>query len=171
MRPGHSCRFRPTARRHSPRGGAACRLLCTPGTWLSGPARSCTPTRRGRSPRARLAARTGVPRPVWPQPPDQTAAVVGALRHAACTPAAGSSRPRRGVPEWREGRGVRHDGRVPTQTEFNPDIPSAARVYDYVLGGKNHYPADREVAEAVLARTPSLRSAVKANRGFPGFRS
>jgi len=61
---------------------------------------------------------------------------------------------------------VRHDGRVPRQTEFNPDIPSAARVYDYVLGGKNHYPADREVAEAVLARTPSVRSAVQANRGF-----
>jgi hypothetical protein len=98
--------------------------------------------------------------------PDQTAAVVGALRHAAYTPTAGSSQPRRGVPEWREGRGVRHDRRVPTQTEFNPDIPSAARVYDYVLGGKNHYPADREVAEAVLARTPSLRSAVQANRGF-----
>jgi len=60
---------------------------------------------------------------------------------------------------------VRHDGRVPRQTEFNPAIPSAARVYDYVLGGKNNYPADREVAEAVLARTPSVRSAVQANRG------
>ena len=61
---------------------------------------------------------------------------------------------------------MRHDGRVRTQTELSPDIPSAARVYDYVLGGKNNYPADREVAEAVLARTPSLRSAVQANRGF-----
>src|SRR3954452_15281199 len=49
--------------------GAACRLLCTPGTWPGGPARPCTPTQRGRSARARLAARTGVPRPGWPQPP------------------------------------------------------------------------------------------------------
>ena len=81
-------------------------------------------------------------------------------------PTAASSQPRRGIPGWREGRGVRHDWRVPTQTEFSPDIPSAARVYDYVLGGKNNYPADREVAEAVLARTPGVRSAVHANRGF-----
>jgi hypothetical protein len=29
---------------------------------------------------------------------------------------------------------------------FRPDIPSVARVYDYLLGGKDNYPVDREVA-------------------------
>ena len=26
---------------------------------------------------------------------------------------------------------------------FRPDIPSVARIYDYLLGGKDNYPADR----------------------------
>jgi hypothetical protein len=49
---------------------------------------------------------------------------------------------------------------------FRPDIPSAARVYDYLRGGKDNYPADRELAESMLARLPNLRLAVRWNHAF-----
>jgi hypothetical protein len=49
---------------------------------------------------------------------------------------------------------------------FRPDIPSAARVYNYLLGGKDNYPADRELAELMLARLPNLRLAVRGNHAF-----
>jgi SAM-dependent methyltransferase len=49
---------------------------------------------------------------------------------------------------------------------FRPDIPSSARVYDYLLGGKDHYPADREVAESMIAQLPNVRLAVQWNRAF-----
>ncbi len=52
------------------------------------------------------------------------------------------------------------------RTTFRPDIPSAARVYDYLLGGKDHYPADRALAEAMVAQLPNVRLAVQWNRAF-----
>jgi O-methyltransferase involved in polyketide biosynthesis len=41
-----------------------------------------------------------------------------------------------------------------------------ARVYDYWLGGKDHYEADREAAEQVAAALPTIRATVQANRAF-----
>ena len=52
------------------------------------------------------------------------------------------------------------------RTTFRPDIPSAARVYDYLLGGKDNYPADRAVAESMIAQLPNLQLAVQWNRAF-----
>jgi SAM-dependent methyltransferase len=49
---------------------------------------------------------------------------------------------------------------------FRPDIPSPARVYDYLLGGKDNYPADRAVAESMIAQLPNVRLAVQWNRAF-----
>jgi hypothetical protein len=49
---------------------------------------------------------------------------------------------------------------------FRPDIPSAARVYDYLLGGKDNYPADRTVAESMIAQLPNVKLAVQWNRAF-----
>jgi hypothetical protein len=46
--------------------------------------------------------------------------------------------------------------------------PQAARVYDYYLGGKNHFAADRELANKVLAVMPSVRVAARENRAFLG---
>jgi SAM-dependent methyltransferase len=53
---------------------------------------------------------------------------------------------------------------------FRPDIPSPARMYDYYLGGKDHYPADRRAAEEVIASMPPglVRTAARANRDFLG---
>jgi hypothetical protein len=52
------------------------------------------------------------------------------------------------------------------QDEFRPDVPSPARVYNYILGGKDHYPADRVVAENTMAALPTARDAALENRGF-----
>jgi hypothetical protein len=49
---------------------------------------------------------------------------------------------------------------------FRPDIPSVARIYDYLLGGKDNYPADRAVGESMIAQLPNVRRAVLWNRAF-----
>jgi O-methyltransferase involved in polyketide biosynthesis len=41
-----------------------------------------------------------------------------------------------------------------------------SRVYDYWLGGKDHYAADRAEAERLLAIYPPLRDLVRENRAF-----
>jgi hypothetical protein len=41
-----------------------------------------------------------------------------------------------------------------------------ARMYDYYLGGKDNFAANREAAEKVLALVPGLRRAVQENRLF-----
>jgi hypothetical protein len=41
-------------------------------------------------------------------------------------------------------------------------------MYDYYLGGKNHFAADRELAEKMLAAVPSARTAARENRAFLG---
>ena len=41
-----------------------------------------------------------------------------------------------------------------------------ARVYDYWLGGKDNFAADREAAEQALQAYPQLARAVQANRRF-----
>jgi hypothetical protein len=46
--------------------------------------------------------------------------------------------------------------------------PHTARMYDYYLGGKNHFAADRELADKVLASMPSARTAARENRAFMG---
>lgn len=43
---------------------------------------------------------------------------------------------------------------------------SVARVYDYLLGGKNHYEIDRETAAQVTAAMPDLVELAKENRAF-----
>ena len=50
--------------------------------------------------------------------------------------------------------------------EIDTSVAHPARVYDYWLGGKDNFAADREAAERVLAVTPGLRFRVQANRAF-----
>jgi len=50
--------------------------------------------------------------------------------------------------------------------EIDTSVAHPARVYDYWLGGKDNFAADREAAERVLAVTPGLRERVRANRDF-----
>ena len=45
-------------------------------------------------------------------------------------------------------------------------VPHIARIYDYWLGGKNNFAADREAAERALAAMPGIMPSVRANRAF-----
>jgi SAM-dependent methyltransferase len=46
------------------------------------------------------------------------------------------------------------------------DRPSAARTYDYLLGGSHNFAADREVAQQAMALMPDLTMQAQANRAF-----
>ena len=50
--------------------------------------------------------------------------------------------------------------------EFDTSTPNMARIYDYWLGGKDNYAADRAEAERLLAIYPPLRDLVRENRSF-----
>jgi S-adenosyl methyltransferase len=52
--------------------------------------------------------------------------------------------------------------------EFDTGIPHSARMYDYWLGGKDNYAADRQMGELFLQQIPSLREMAKENRNFVG---
>jgi S-adenosyl methyltransferase len=49
---------------------------------------------------------------------------------------------------------------------LDPAQPAAARIYDYLLGGKDNYEVDRAAAEKVLAVAPDQRRLARANRAF-----
>jgi hypothetical protein len=50
--------------------------------------------------------------------------------------------------------------------DLNPRAPSPARMYDYYLGGKDNFAADREAAEQVLLAVPHGRRIAQENRRF-----
>jgi SAM-dependent methyltransferase len=52
--------------------------------------------------------------------------------------------------------------------EINTNVPQSARVYDYWLGGKDHFPADRALGDAIAAALPTIRTQVRAQRVFLG---
>lgn len=82
-------------------------------------------------------------RPVESQP------VAGYRAHASVAWANGTTQPRRETPP-----------------EVDSFRPSAARMYDYYLGGTNHLAADREAADALLAAVPDVADTARANREF-----
>ena len=47
---------------------------------------------------------------------------------------------------------------------FNPEVPSIARTYDYLLGGKDHFPADREIGEIFVRKFPGAVQIALDNR-------
>src|SRR5215831_685294 len=51
-------------------------------------------------------------------------------------------------------------------SRFDSSVPHPARVYGYWLGGKDHYPADREAAEQVIRCRPQVVAGARANRAF-----
>jgi SAM-dependent methyltransferase len=57
---------------------------------------------------------------------------------------------------------TRHHGR----SDFDPHTPNVARMYDYYLGGKDNFAADREAAEKALTFAPELRAGAAEVRKF-----
>ena len=51
---------------------------------------------------------------------------------------------------------------------FDTSVAHSARVYDYWLGGKDNFAADRVAGEQVIEVRPAIRTDVKANRAFLG---
>jgi hypothetical protein len=56
----------------------------------------------------------------------------------------------------------------PVNDPSGPDTsrPHPVRIYDYWLGGKDNFAADRELGDAVLASVPTVRTSVRENRAF-----
>ena len=52
--------------------------------------------------------------------------------------------------------------------DFDVTVPHIARIYDYWLGGKDNFEADRRAAEMALRATPTILPGVTANRRFLG---
>jgi len=63
-----------------------------------------------------------------------------------------------------EGSAASQIGSLP----FDTSVAHQARMYDYVLGGKDNYAADRAAAEAGLKVWPDMAFAMRANRAFLG---
>jgi O-methyltransferase involved in polyketide biosynthesis len=51
---------------------------------------------------------------------------------------------------------------------FDPSVAHPARIYDYWLGGKDNYDADRLAGDQVLRSLPVLVAGARANRAFLG---
>ncbi|MER6177774.1 SAM-dependent methyltransferase [Streptosporangium sp. NPDC001681] len=62
------------------------------------------------------------------------------------------------------------DGERPPSgsNELNPHVAHNARVWNYWLGGKDHYSADREVGDRVFAMFPNIVHVARADRAFLG---
>lgn len=53
-------------------------------------------------------------------------------------------------------------------SEIDTSRPHSARIYDYYLGGKNRFAADRETADKVLSAWPHVRVSAREQRKFLG---
>src|SRR5262245_36846529 len=67
-------------------------------------------------------------------------------------------------------RSGRRKGAVVTDWAHGVDTqtPSAARMYDYYLGGSHNFAADRAAADKVIEAIPDLPRIAQANRAFLG---
>ncbi len=53
-------------------------------------------------------------------------------------------------------------------TDVDPRVPNVARMYDYALGGKDNFPADRAAMDQVFAGVPYGNRPALENRAFLG---
>jgi len=74
----------------------------------------------------------------------------------------------RELPGGQDAAGLPQLNRVETQAriDFDTSIPHTARMYDYFLGGKDNFAADRAAARAVLEAMPELPLSLRLNRQF-----
>nr|WP_211247566.1 SAM-dependent methyltransferase [Cryptosporangium arvum] len=53
-----------------------------------------------------------------------------------------------------------------TGVDLRTDVPHSARIYDYILGGKDNFPPDRAAGDLSLAGWPGVRTSMQQNRYF-----
>ncbi len=51
-------------------------------------------------------------------------------------------------------------------SEIDISVPQSARIWNYWLGGKDNYPADRAAGDEVLGRIPDIAVGAQAERAF-----
>jgi rhodanese-related sulfurtransferase len=61
-----------------------------------------------------------------------------------------------------------HGGAEPQAGQLDPQVPNAARMYDYYLGGSANLAVDREAAEQLMAAVPDIVYCAHANRAYLG---
>jgi hypothetical protein len=61
-----------------------------------------------------------------------------------------------------------HDGGAAGSLPFDPSVAHQARMYDYLLGGKDNYAADRAAADEMIRISPVQVFSARANRAFLG---
>ncbi len=59
---------------------------------------------------------------------------------------------------------IADDDREPPKVDTS--VAHIARVYDYWLGGKNHFAADREAGDEAVRAYPDMHMSVRQNRAF-----
>ena len=59
-----------------------------------------------------------------------------------------------------------HEPPLPSRRDFDTTVAHPARVWDYWLGGKDNFAADREAGERVIEAMPSVDAAARAGRTF-----
>src|SRR3954447_20213224 len=50
--------------------------------------------------------------------------------------------------------------------DLNTSVPHSARIYDFLLGGKDNFEADRAAAATIVEASPSLPISMRANRQY-----
>jgi SAM-dependent methyltransferase len=65
-------------------------------------------------------------------------------------------------------RGDSDQGNVTAALGFDTNVAHPARVYNYLLGGKDNFAADREAADRMIAGGAKVLAGVRANRAFLG---
>lgn len=53
-----------------------------------------------------------------------------------------------------------------SSVDLNTSVPHSARIYDYILGGKDNFESDRVAAAAIMEATPDIPVSMRANRQF-----
>jgi hypothetical protein len=57
---------------------------------------------------------------------------------------------------------------LPALPGLDPDVPSAARMYDCLLGGAANFAVDRDAVDQLISRVRDVRLIARANRAFLG---